>query len=78
MLSNNIDGDDGNGEKRVAVCCSVLQCVAVCCSVLQCVAVCCSVSEAKQVCFPIVQMVMMRIVRRVTRSIGWQRLIGST
>jgi len=24
---------------RVAVCCSVLQCVAVCCSVLQCVAV---------------------------------------
>ena len=29
---------------RVAVCCSVLQCVAVCCSVLQCVAVCCSVS----------------------------------
>ena len=26
---------------RVAVCCSVLQCVAVCCSVLQCVAVCC-------------------------------------
>jgi len=25
---------------RVAVCCSVLQCVAVCCSVLQCVAVC--------------------------------------
>jgi len=28
---------------RVAVCCSMLQCVAVCCSVLQCVAVCCSV-----------------------------------
>ena len=30
---------------RVAVCCSVLQCVAVCCSVLQCVAVCCSVLQ---------------------------------
>jgi len=31
---------------RVAVCCSVLQCVAVCCSVLQCVvAVCCSVFQ---------------------------------
>jgi len=30
---------------RVAVCCSVLQCVAVCCSVLQCVAVCCSVMQ---------------------------------
>ena len=28
--------------KRVAVCCSVLQCVAVCCSVLQCVTVSCS------------------------------------
>jgi len=26
-------------SERVAVCCSVLQCVAVCCSVLQCVAV---------------------------------------
>jgi len=26
---------------RVAVCCSVLQCVAVCCSVLQCVAAIC-------------------------------------
>ena len=31
---------------RVAVCCSVLQCVAVCCSVLQCVAVCCSNSTS--------------------------------
>jgi len=30
---------------RVAVCCSVLQCVAVCCSVLQCVAVYCSVLQ---------------------------------
>ena len=38
VLSNNIDGGDGDGEKRVAVCCSVLQCVAVCCSVSQCVA----------------------------------------
>jgi len=28
---------------RVAVCCSVLQCVAACCSELQCVAVSCSV-----------------------------------
>ena len=37
-------------KKRVAVCCSVLQCVAVCCvavccSVLQCVAMCCSVLQ---------------------------------
>jgi len=31
--------------KRVAVCCSVLQCGAVCCIVLQCVAVCCSVLQ---------------------------------
>jgi len=34
--------------ERVAVCCSLVQCVAVvavCCSVLQCVAVCCSVLE---------------------------------
>ena len=30
------------GATRVAVCCSVLQCVAVCCSVMRCVAVCCS------------------------------------
>jgi len=29
--------------QRVAVCCSVSQCVAVCCSVLQCVAACSSV-----------------------------------
>jgi len=28
---------------RVAMCCSVLQCVVVCCSVLQCVAMRCSV-----------------------------------
>jgi len=28
---------------RVAMCCSVLQCVAVCCSALQCLAECCSV-----------------------------------
>jgi len=33
---------------RVAVCCSVLQCVAVCCSVLQCVGVCFSVLEYSQ------------------------------
>jgi len=32
----------GINSERVAVCCSVLQCVAVCCSVLPCVAVCCS------------------------------------
>jgi len=33
------------GERVVAECCSVLQCVTVCCSVVQCVAgvaVCCS------------------------------------
>jgi len=35
---------DGGKVARVAVCCSVLQCVQVCCrSVLQCVAVCSSV-----------------------------------
>jgi len=33
------------GRLRVAVCCSVLQCVAVCCSVLQCVAVCYSMLQ---------------------------------
>ena len=32
-------------QVRVAVCCSVLQCVAVCCSALQCVAVRCSVLQ---------------------------------
>ena len=31
-----------NVRRRLAVCCSALQCVAVCCSVLQCVAVRCS------------------------------------
>jgi len=36
---------------RVAVCCSVLQCVAVCCSVLQCVAVRGSVLQSNSVCF---------------------------
>jgi len=35
---------------RVAVCCSVLQCVAVCCRVLQCVAVCCIVLPCVAVC----------------------------
>ena len=30
---------------RIAVCCSVLQCVAVCCSVLQCITACCSVLQ---------------------------------
>jgi len=33
--------------ERVAVCCSVLQCVAACCSVLQCIVVCCSVLHIK-------------------------------
>ena len=32
---------DTRFQRRVAVCCSVLQCFAVCCSALQCVAVCC-------------------------------------
>jgi len=36
--------------QRVAVCCSVSQCVVVCCSVLQCVAVCCSVLQCVSVC----------------------------
>jgi len=35
---------------RVAVCCSVLQCVAVCCSVLQRVAVCCNVLQCVAAC----------------------------
>jgi len=35
---------------RVAVCCSVLQCVAVCCSALQCVAACCSVLQGVLQC----------------------------
>jgi len=35
---------------RVAVCCSVLQCVAVCCSMLQCIAVCCSVLQLVAAC----------------------------
>ena len=35
---------------RVAVCCSVLQCVAVSCSMMQCVAVCCSVLQCVAVC----------------------------
>ena len=30
---------------RVAVCCSISQCVAVCCSVLQCVVMCCSMLQ---------------------------------
>jgi len=36
-------------ESRLAVCCSVLQCVAVCCSVLQCVTSC-SVLQCVAVC----------------------------
>ena len=42
---------------RVAVCCSVLQCVAVCCSVLQCVTVCCSVLQCVAVCCSVLQCV---------------------
>ena len=38
----------GAGVCRVAVCCSVLQCVAVCCSVLQCALVCCSVLQVRR------------------------------
>ena len=37
-------------DKRVAVCCSVLQCVAVCCSGLQCFALCSSVLQCVAVC----------------------------
>jgi len=44
---------------RVAVCCSVLQCVAVCCSVLQCVAVCCSVLQCVAACCSVRQYVAM-------------------
>jgi len=39
-------------EVRVAVCCTVLQCVVECCSVLQGVAVWCSVLHCVAVCFP--------------------------
>jgi len=46
-----------NRQVRVAVCCSVLQCVAVCCSVLQCVAVCCSVVQYVAVCCSVLQCV---------------------
>jgi len=58
---------------RVAVCCSVLQCVAVCCSVLQCVAInvqcaeyrdnamgryaCCSVLQRVAACCSVLQRV---------------------
>jgi len=42
---------------RVAVCCSVLQCVAVCCSVLQYVAVCCNVVQCVAVCCSVLQCV---------------------
>jgi len=55
---------------RVAVCCSVLQCVAVCCSVLQCVAVCCSVLQCVAVCCSALQGVAAKShgrMRRVTR-----------
>ena len=42
---------------RVAVRCSVLQCVAVCCSVLQCVRVCYSVLQYVAVCCSVLQRV---------------------
>jgi len=42
--------DEGPLPVRVAVCCSVLQCVAVWCSVVQCGAVCCSVLQCVAVC----------------------------
>ena len=37
---------------RVAVCCTVLQCVAVCCSVLQCNETCCSALQCCGMLFP--------------------------
>ena len=40
---------------RVAVCCSVLQCVAVCYRVVQCVAVWCSVVQCVAVCCSVMQ-----------------------
>ena len=44
-------GFDLSALHRVAVCCSVLQCVAArCCSVLQCIVVCCSVLQCAAVC----------------------------
>jgi len=39
------------GVVRVAVGCSVLQCVAMCCSALKCVAVYCSVLQCMSVCY---------------------------
>jgi len=59
------DGARASCNRRMLVCCSVLQCVAmcfsvlqcaaVCCSVVQCVAVCCSVVQRGAVCFSVVQ-----------------------
>jgi len=47
---------------RVAVCCSVLQCVAVCCSVLQSVAVWCSVLQCVVVCCSVLQCVSLYVL----------------
>jgi len=52
---------------RVAVCCSVLQCVAQCCNVLEPqnrVAVCCSVLQCVAVCCSALQSVAMFLSRR--------------
>ena len=68
---------------RVAVCCSVLQCVAVCCSVLQCVAVCRSVSQ----CDPFTcsssayisnysEYLQPTLYMAATVTMGWLRLVG--
>ena len=42
---------------RVALCCSVLQCVAVFCSVLKCVTVCCNVLQCDLVCCSVLRCV---------------------
>ena len=42
-------------KRRVAGCCSALQCVAMCCRVLPCVAVCCSELQCVAVCCSVLQ-----------------------
>ena len=45
MEESDDTAGEGSSIGRIAVCCSVLQCVAVCCSVLQCGAVRCRVLQ---------------------------------
>ena len=58
---------------RVAVSCSVLQCVAVCCSVLHCVALCCSVLQCVAVCCIVLHCVEVCCVSRRALASPLQR-----